>query len=311
MSKRIILAWLFLCLAVPGGPGRAETLRFGTAEADIQAEYIDMGDGEITDWEAFYQFLSCFPNLRKADLFATEIRADRIREMTDRFPDVSFGMTMRIRDHTVRTDDTAFSTLHSPESPHHDETDFSVLRFCTHLYALDLGHNRIKDLGFLRELSELRVLILSMNAVTDLTPVGGLKHLEYLEMFNNSVSDISCLSGLAFLTDLNLVMNRIENMDCVRELPGLKRLWMGHYRRGLPVRQVLETAEEIRRALPACTVDAVSAGTGGEWRTHPHYAVIRRIFRTGRYEPFEDSAEENLPAEFRRIPETATGADQP
>ena len=307
MRKWIVLAGLLLCLAVPGERGRAETLRFGTAEADTQAEYIDMGDGEITDWEAFYQFLSCFPNLRKADLFATEIQAERIAEMTGRFPDIAFGMTMRIQEHTVRTDDTAFSTLHNPKSPHHDEAVFSVLRFCTHLYALDLGHNRIKDLGFLQELPELRVLILSMNTVTDLTPAGGLKHLEYLEIFNNSVSDISCLSDLAFLTDLNLVMNQIENMDCVREFPRLKRLWMSHYRKELPVRQILETAEGIRSALPECTVDALSTGTGGEWRTHPHYDVITRIFRTGRYEPFEDSPEENLPAEYRQIPETGAG----
>jgi hypothetical protein len=40
------------------GNSPAETLRFGTAEADRNAGYIDMRDEKIGDWEAFYGFLS-------------------------------------------------------------------------------------------------------------------------------------------------------------------------------------------------------------------------------------------------------------
>ena len=296
---RVLPLLLVICLALPKA-GFAEALRYGNVEADKQAEYIDMGEGQIEDWETFYEYLDLFPMLRKVDLFATEINSKRIEEMTGRFPQITFGMTMKIGDHVLRTDATAFSTLHTPNSYMHDETELSLVRFCTNLYALDLGHNRLSDLSFLCDLPELRVLIIAMNIpLSDITPVGSLRHLEYLEMFNNCISDISCLSGLPFLMDLNLCTNDISNLEPVKNIAGLKRLWMSRFRRGVPFGEVRKEALLIRKALPECEVDEYSPGVEGNWRKHPHYDVISRIFNTGEYEPFEDSPAENIPALYR------------
>ena len=278
---------LLLCLIPWACLGRAETRSFGTAKADSGAEYIDLGEETIENWEAFYAFLSGFPELRKVDLFATEIGRDRIEDMTERFPEITFGMTMRIQEHVLRTDATAFSTLHTPKSPHHGDEDLSLIRFCTNLYALDLGHNALTDLSFLYALPELRVLILAMNNIRDITPVGSLEHLEYLEIFNNRITDVSCLSGLRHLTDLSLAGNNIGDLSGIAGIGSLKRLWMNDYDRKLSFREIRETAERMRAALPECEVDAVSGGVGGTWREHPRYEVIRRIFATGVYEPFE------------------------
>ena len=292
---RTALAFLILCVRLPAGEVFAETLRFGSVEADPQAEYIDLGDGQISDWEAFYAFLDGFDGLKKVDLFSTELRPDRIRELTARYPEISFGMTMRIQDHVLRTDATAFSTLHHPGDVHHGDSELSLVRYCRQLYALDLGHNRLSDLSFLEDLPELRVLILAMNTVTDITPVGKLRHLEYLEIFNNRISDVSCLAGLPYLTDLNLAGNAIADPAPIMKMTSLKRLWMSFYDTRLPAGEVRRTAEKIRAVLPECEVDSDSAGVGGTWREHPRYEVIRRIFSTGVYEPFADSPMENRP----------------
>lgn len=292
-------ACLALCCALLAAGAAAETLAFGGVTVDSGAEYVDMGGTVIADWEGFYAFLAGLPRLRAVDLFATEIRPGRIEELHERFPQVTFGMTMRIQEHVLRTDATAFSTLHTASSPAHWSEELAVVRYCTNLYALDLGHNRLTDLSFLYELPELRVLIIAMSGVTDLTPVGSLKHLEYLEAFDNRIPDISCLAGLPYLMDLNLAVNRIGDLTPVTELPRLQRLWMRAYQTTLPAEQLAREAEGLRQALPGCTVDEVSFGIGGAWREGPHYEVIRRMFRSGVYEPFADSPMENLPAALR------------
>ncbi len=287
--------WLLL---LPDQSGVSEACSFCGIIADAQTEYVDLGDVRIEDWDAFFQFLDRLPSLKRADIFATPIRAARIEALHERFPGVAFGMTMLIEDHTLRTDATAFSTLHTLRSELHSDQELSLVRYCAGLYALDLGHNRIEDLNFLTELPELRVLILAMNQISDISVLGELEHLEYLEIFNNCISDISCLADLPCLTDLNLAQNQIADIRPVAEIKSLKRLWMRQYHTRLSAGQVMAAAEEIQAALPACQVDAVSASTEGDWRGHPHYDVIQRVFSTGVYEPFADSPPENIPPGF-------------
>ena len=70
-----------------------------------------------------------------------------------------------------------------------------MLKYCTDLRALDIGHQAITDLSVIGEhLTELRVLIIADNKVTDLTPLSNLRHLHYLEFFVNRVSDLSPLA---------------------------------------------------------------------------------------------------------------------
>ena len=290
---------LALCCALLAAGAAAETVSFGGITVDNGAAYVDMGDTVIADWEGFYAFLAGLSQLRAVDLFATELRPARIEELHARFPDITFGMTMRIQEHVLRTDATAFSTLHTADSPAHRDEELAVVRFCTNLYALDLGHNRLDDLSFLYELPELRVLIIAMNGVTDLTPVGSLRHLEYLEAFDNRIGDISCLAGLPYLMDLNLAVNRIGDLTPVTTLPRLQRLWLRAYQSTMPMEQLHMEAEAVRQALPGCTVDEASFGVGGAWREDPHYETIRRIFQSGVYEPFADSPTENLPRAFQ------------
>ncbi|MBQ6175046.1 MAG: leucine-rich repeat domain-containing protein [Clostridia bacterium] len=289
------LLCILILFAEPLLPVRAETVSCGDVCADPDAEYIDMGTSAVEDWDSFCAFLSAFPHLRAVDMYATELTRERIEDLHARFPQIRFGMTMRIRDHTLRTDATAFSTLHTPDSATHGTKDLSLVRYCTNLYALDLGHNDLTDLDFLYDLPELRVLIVAMNRLTDITPIGSLKHLEYLEIFSNQVTDVSCLGGLPYLTDLNLTGNRVRDLTPLTRGGSLKRLWMRACDLRFSTEETHAAAEAVRTALPGCTVDEKHFSIDGDWRRHPHYEVIRRIFATGIYEPFADSPPENRP----------------
>lgn len=298
--RLFLIMLLFLCLLLPCAAG-ADTVSFLDVTADTSATYVDLGDTVIGNkqWNQFYDFLSALPNLEKVDLFSTTIQYDRIEDLHQRFPGIVFGMTMRIQDHILRTDATAFSTLHTVKSQMHGNKYLSLVRYCTNLYALDLGHNLLDDCSFLYDLPELRVLIIGINNIEDITPIASLKHLEYLEIFHDKIRDISCLTGLTHLMDLNVVKNYIEDITPVMEIKSLKRLWIYWYNYRAPKDPDPAIVEQIRQALPDCHVDASSTSTAGGWRRHPHYDVIYRVFHKGVYEPFEDSDPENLPEPWR------------
>ncbi len=295
---RKILVCLMI-LMIPAA-GFAETVTFQTFSADSEAEYLNLDIKQITRWNDFYDFLSSFPNLKKVDMFDVLVYNNKVHEIHERFPEIEFGMTMCFGDdkHILRTDDTAFSTLHGYNPQWHTCSSMSIVKYCKNLYALDIGHNAFDDLSFLYDMPQLRVLIVAAGNAKDITPIGSLKHLEYLEIFNNSIEDISCLKDMPYLLDLNIVQNLIDDISPVKELKSLKRLWIFNHSRRTPGPEKDEVMAELQEALPDCYIDGVSTSTAGGWREHPHYFVIRRMFRSRVYEPFADSPPENTPEGF-------------
>lgn len=269
-------------------PGAVAYQRHFAVSPDTQS--VDFGALAIQDYGVLTAFLDQLPQVRYVDMFATQIRAARCRELAERYPQIEFGWTIRFADHTVRTDATAFSTLHFSGDPPHTAQDLSVLRYCRRLRALDIGHNVCDDLSFLEDLSELRVLIIACNQIADLTPLAALSHLEYLEVFSNQVTDLTPLAGLDHLMDLNICYNNIADYSPLYGLKNLKRLWLFHSgsRKG-DGKVPAQVVSALREALPQCQMDAVNMPTLGGWREHPHFDVIHRMMRSAVYEPFADS----------------------
>ena len=268
----------------------AGAVRFMSTDVPEDTRYVDMGKNQISDWKGFYAFLDQLPELEKVDMFATPVWKNRIQEMAERYPEIEFGWTIRFSEHTVRTDATAFSTLHLSGSQTHSVDEIGLVRYCRQLRALDFGHNGVKDLSFLYDLPELRVLIIAINRVEDITPIASLKHLEYLEIFTNYITDLTPLLGLNHLMDLNIGFNFIADLSPLTQMKQLRRLWMynciDRYRKTPIPEDQLQT---IREALPETEINIRSNPSEGGWRDHHHFDVIHRMFRTGVYEPFEDS----------------------
>ncbi len=287
MKKNLhLLIFCILCLSL--------TLAMpGLTLADIIAlpddmRVLDLSDrGEISLPELFEQ-MDNQPQLEEVWLYGATISAQEADQLRERYPAVFFGLTFQFKDHIVRTDQTAFSTLHNSREERHSSADFAFLRHCVRLEALDLGHNAIDDISFIEDLSELKVLILALNQIEDISPLKNLKKLEYLEIFRNRIRDISALSELENLLDLNLSYNNISDYSPLYPLKNLQRLWLyqsNGYSKGAMERPLLR---QIREQLPNCTVDGVSAGTNGGWREHPRYDVIFDVFKTSVYKPFSE-----------------------
>ena len=237
----------------------------GQFTCKVDAEYIDMGKVRVLDMTKFIEFLHKLPNLKKVDMFNTNMYTKDIDKLAAAFPDIEFGWTMRIGDHWVRTDATAFSTLHNNRSPQHTERNFA----------------------------NLKVLILACQIeLRDITPIGSLKNLEYLELFKNDIHDISCLKNCTNLIDLNLCFNRIKDWTPLLGLKKLERLWLfnsNNWSDEYPVDK--QVVYDLKAALPDCHVDEKSYSTLGGWREHERYYVIYHMFKHGEYIPFDRGAE--------------------
>ena len=302
---RIILVCLLLTAALIF-PASAETAAEAVFEGKAypkNAEYIDLGDTVVRDFDALEAFLDQMPALKQVDMWETQIQAEDCDRLAARYPDMKWGWTMVLKgkDHThlIRTDYTSWSTLHNNTSSHHGSGDFSILKYCWNLMALDIGHNSVTDLDFLYDLPNLRVLIVACNEVTDITPLSRLENLEYAELFKNNITDLSPLEHLEHLLDLNICFNHVENWDALMGLKSLKRLWI--YSSQVYNREPPETVVgQLKEALPDTLVDAVHYSTAGKWRfvaenvRHPHYEAIISMFGKDHlhpmyeYVPFDD-----------------------
>ncbi|MBQ8093012.1 MAG: leucine-rich repeat domain-containing protein [Clostridia bacterium] len=286
MSKPVFITVWLLCMILSAGIGDAlaEPINVCGIICDTQAVSIDLGENLVEDIQQLVQALDQMPNLTQVDMYNSKLNKENMAYLSERYPNITFGWTIHIWEHVIRTDQTAFSTLHgSSPNPPHTEKDFDVLKYCKKLKALDLGHNWIDDISFLNDLPDLEVLILGRNQIHDISPIANLHHLVYLELFSNHIKDVSPLAGLTSLRDLNLSNNPILDLSPLMDMKWLDRLWLGKF-----MNYPEEQKKEILAALPDCEFFWDWGPTAGTWREHPHYFALYDFFRTTVYVPFEE-----------------------
>ncbi len=278
------LAGVFLVLMLLCAVALGEPVHFLGVTADIQQTHIDFGTKNVQNIDELCVFLDQLPALERVDMYASKLTREQMDLLFERYPQIFFGWTVTIGDHTVRTDITAFSTLHgSSPKPPHTSADFEKLKYCKNLLAIDIGHNWVEDISFLRHFPKLRVLILGRNRIRDITPLADLKELEYLELFSNYVRDYSPLTELTRLRDLNVKNNPCKDLSPLYQMTWLERFWAGCYVE-IPRKQM----KNMEAAIPGCEFDWKSMPTAGTWRKHAHYDVIHEMFVSGVYIPFGD-----------------------
>ena len=213
--RKALLGLIFCCLlslvSVAGASQEAQPISAFGRQFDREAALVDLGYTQVDDYQALTALFDQLPRLETVNLYASRVPREQMAALTARYPRVFFGFTLRVAEHITRTDQTAFSTLHNNKAPTHSSGDFDVLRYCTRLQALDLGHNNLTDLSFLENLSEIKVLILAVNQISDISPLKNLTKLEYVELFKNRITDITPLEGMRQVLDLNLCFNYIKD----------------------------------------------------------------------------------------------------
>ncbi len=220
--------------------------------------------------------LPLFPNLTRLDMSDCGATNEEMAEIRDAFPRVKVVWVLHMGQWWLKTDDVAFSVLIvNYKHKRLTSQDIEVLKYCTDLRALDLGHQALTDISVIGEyLTELRVLILADNAISDLSPLTNLKHLHYLEFFVNRVNDLSPLAELHELVDLNISYNYwISDIEPLMDLPMLERLWL----ESTSVSKA--NVERLRERYPYATI--INEGEGSVdkgWRSHPRYWAMMNMW---------------------------------
>lgn len=288
--KNVFAAWLVCLLLLPSlaFAGTVDVLGLSVDES-ISVLDFDQLQIPVTDAQALSESIDRLPNLTEVLLYENELPREDMEWLFDRYPHIFFGFTLRIASHVIRTDATAFSTLHTTRTKtdtdwEHTTEELSVLRMCTRLKALDIGHNKVTDLSFLSGLTDLRVLIIGPGYyIEDLAPLAHLTKLEYLEAFSTKARDVSMLAGMTELRDLNLARSsRLSDISCLHELPKLERFW------GYGIKVDRGDQKKMERSHSDCEFDWIHNPTDGTWREHPRYSVIYEMFRNGEYIPFDN-----------------------
>lgn len=199
--------------------------------------------------------------------------------------------------YSVRTDVEKILASKPSKGGTLDDEQVAVLKYCTDVKYLDLGHNEaITDLSFISSMPKLEVLIIAMNPLSDISPLANCPKLEYIELNSTNVSDLSPLSGLTELRHLNIGnCPNVSDISPLYSLTGLERLWIGCVD-PVPAEQVAAMQE----AAPECKIDTTTLDpTQGGWRyadlndegwatwvkygyfdfeLHPRYELLREQF---------------------------------
>ena len=259
---------------------------------DGASDEIDLSGIKIADPAEVEAFLQKAPFLKKLDLSNCGLSDEQMAALCDAHSDVKFVWVIRIGPHKLRTDAIGFSTKnpskHTNPNASADynnkvkntkrlfEGDIELLKYCTDLEALDLGHNYLtdNDLKVISGLTKLKILILADNKITDISALTSLKDLEYIELFMNKIPDLSPLTELKNLIDVNVCNTGVSDLSPLFELKSAKRLWysMNPFDR--------EQAKAVQEALPDCLCNYTSRDeTGDGWREDPRYQWMRAYFR--------------------------------
>ena len=263
-------------------------------------EMLDFNHINMTDrGEAVRAILPYMQNCRYLDMDFCGVSDADMASIRDDFPDIK--VVWRIwfgTNYSVRTDVEKILASKPSKGGVVNDEQAAVLRYCTDLKYLDLGHNMaITDLSFVYSMPNLEVLVIAMNPLTDLTPLASCPHLEYLELNSTEISDLSPLSGLTELRHLNIANCKgVSDISPLYGLTELERLWIGSLD-PVPADQVAQ----MQALAPDCEIntDVSDDPTGGRWRIigltdrakaiwnevqwiewepHPRYALLREQF---------------------------------
>lgn len=245
---------------------------FSTIDEIMDLNYVKVAD----DGELLRTVLPYMQRCTNLNMDSCGVSNEDMAAIRDDFPHIKVMWRIRFgKVYTCRTDAERILASNPANLSTWKLTgaDVQVLKYCTDLRFLDLGHNRVSDLTFMEYMPELEVAIIphgkwgnsAVNSIAKCTK------LEYLELFSTRVTDISPLAELKNLKHLNLANNPyLRDISPIYDLD-LERLWIGDDT-PIPADQI----EEYRRRHPDCEVNTTSAHpTADTWRFHPRYELLR------------------------------------
>jgi len=243
--------------------------------------HLDLAKSKIKDYDELIKKMELLPNLKSADFSNSNLSNEQLGHLRELFPEMEIHWIVHLGRWSVKTDAVSFSVLiYAYDYKRMTSKDIEVLKYCTKLQALDLGHQAITDISVIGEyLKDLRILILADNRISDITPLKELKHLHYLELFINPISDITPLNDLKGLVDVNFCYCwNINDYSTLKNLPNLERVWL------VGTRINGNVVNELRSIHPNAQIVNTGAGsTNSGWRTHERYYEMIKMYRNPYY----------------------------
>lgn len=251
-------------------------------EVSSEETELDISGIEITDIEDFEKRIKLLGKLVYIDMCDCGLTNEQMEQLKNDFPAIKFVWKVTLGLWTIRTDTVAFSTLKDGTITYRlTNDDCKVLKYCTDMVALDLGHNKVTDLSFLEYMPELKILILVDNWLTDtqspyLYDLSMLKYcpkLMYLEFFVGDVSDISVFDYLPNLVDLNISYNPISDVSHLLNFTKLERLYIEH------TSLTEQDYELLKETYPDAYIVYYGEGSVDQgWREHERYFAMIDMF---------------------------------
>jgi len=232
-------------------------------DTEIDLNHMPLGDNGAQ----VFQAARCMRNLEYLDMDFCGVPNEVMEQIRDGLPGVKvvwriwFGSV-----YSVRTDVEKILASKPSAGGMLSDQDTKVLKYCTDVKYLDLGHNMyLNDISFISWMPKLEALILAMNDITDISPLANCPELEYLEIQTNGrLGDLSPLANCPKLAHLNIVQCRnVADISPLFGLEKLERFWLGS---GNMVSE--EQKEQFRQLFPDCIFNeyAFSDPTSDGWR---------------------------------------------
>ena len=247
-----------------------------------ETENIDFSNRTDLSMDTVRNFLPLFSGLKRLDLSDCGFSNESLAQLREDFPDTKIVWHIYMGKWDLKTDAVAFSVLiYNFNYVGLRNEDIEVLKYCTDLQALDLGHQKITDVTVIGEyLQDLRILILADNRLTSVAPLAKLKHLHYLELFvNPNLTDISPLGECKEMVDLNIGhLYKVTDISNLLDFPIIERFWIQHT--GVSAADV----QKVHDAYPNATVTSHGYGSTDEgWREHSRYYAMIDMFHKKNY----------------------------
>ena len=257
-------------------------VELGGEKYDSEIEDLDLtAKGGLT-LDAIRQAIPLFCDLKRLDLSDCGFANETLATLREEFPETKIVWRIYMGRWSLKTDAVAFSVLiYTYDYKRLTSADIQVLKYCTDLQALDLGHQALTDLSVIGDyLPELRILILADNTVSDLTPIAKLKHLHYLELFVNPyLSDVSPIAACKEMVDLNIShLYTVSDISALYDFPLMERFWIEHT--AVPEADI----QRLRSTYPNARVVNIGYGSVDQgWRSHPRYFAMIDMYHQHDY----------------------------
>ena len=246
---------------------------------------------ELTGLE---EALPLLPALEEVDLLEAKPEMEDMERLSAIRPDVFWLWEFKYHGFNVRTDMPVYSSLQPiGYVPRGDDYYYPILKYCTKLKALDLGHNALTDasLDLIGRMTDLQILILADDQLTNADQLANLHNLIFLELFmNDQLEDFSFLNEMPKLRDLNLCYCRkLDTLEFLNNMPELEFMLVKFT--GLDT-DYYNSWKEKRPDTHMVFWDGDKESTGSGWRDTPRNHMIRSAFSNWpsvvRYEFYND-----------------------